>query len=79
METTSRKLLYTAYRLLQKKIALLREVDQIAEDIEKATNEAYTALPTDYDPEDWLLIEKDLIAKWPDIDHTHIVQFAKIH
>lgn len=53
----------------------LKVIDQMEEKI----NEAFMQLPDDHDPENWVLIDFNMIAKWPDpCDQTHVVEFESI-
>jgi hypothetical protein len=80
----SRELLAKAYKLFLKKQELIKRINEetrvITEEMEACIHFAFEELPINYDPEDWLLIDKDIICKWvnPE-DVTHVVEFQIIH
>ena len=76
----SRELLGKAYQLFLQKQQLLKDIEAVTEEMESCIHFAFVELPTDHDPQNWLLIDYKTIAKWIDpCDQTHIVNFQIIH
>lgn len=76
----SRELLGKAYQLFLQKQQLIKDIEAVTEEMESCIHFAFEELPNSHDPEDWLIIGKDVICKWPDpCDQTHIVDFRIIH
>lgn len=77
---TSRELLREVYALHLKKNALQQEISQINAEMESTINKAFRQLPIGHDPQNWLMIEGDVIARWIDPeDNTHMIEFTKIY